>query len=59
MASFSNFMFPFASKFNFNGVKFKKKWQILVISKSWKNLITVGNNNEFNIITLNTKILQL
>ena len=41
------------------GVNFIKKQQILVISKSWKNQITVENNNEYNIITLNTQILQL
>ena len=33
--------------------------QILVISKFEKNQITVGNNNEYHIITLNTQILHL
>ena len=46
-------------KIDFNGGKFHKKQQILVISKSWKNQNTVGKNNEYKIITLNIQILQL
>ena len=31
----------------------------MVTSKSWKNQITAGNKNKYNIITLKTQILQV
>ena len=40
-------------------VNFIKNSKIWLFQKVGKNQITVGNNNEYNIITLNTQILQL
>ena len=46
MARFSKFKFIFALKLKFYGrVNLIKKYQILVISKSWQNLNTVGNKD--------------
>ena len=41
------------------GVNFIKNSKFWLYQKVGKNQITVENNNEYNIITLNTQILQL
>ena len=41
------------------GVNFIKNSKFRLFQKVGKNQITVVNNNEYNILTLNTQILQL